>query len=107
MVASDNYRQKTNMSGMNPEMFWRSIKFGFHYQYMYNTLQLNRGEGRFSEVGQMAGISNTDWSWTALFADLDLDGYKDIFITNGLRKDVRNNDFVKKYVLTHLIRNYS
>lgn len=99
MVASDNYRQKTNMSGMNPERFWQSIKFGFHYQYMYNTLQLNRGKGRFSEVGQMAGVSNTDWSWAALFADLDLDGKKDIFITNGLRKDVRNNDFVKKYVL--------
>jgi hypothetical protein len=99
MVASDNFRQKTNMSGMDPEKFWQSIQFGFHFQYMYNTLQLNRGGGRFSEVGQMAGVSNTDWSWTALMADLDLDGKKDIFISNGLRKDVRNNDFVIKYIL--------
>lgn len=99
MVASDNFRQKTNMSGMNPERFWQSIQFGFHFQYMYNTLQLNRGGEKFSEVGQMAGVSNTDWSWTALMTDLDLDGKKDIFITNGLRKDVRNNDFVKKYIL--------
>ncbi len=99
MVAKDNYRQKTNMSGMNPERFWNSINFGFHYQYMYNSLQLNQGGEKFSEVGQMAGVSNTDWSWSALMADLDKDGAKDIFITNGLGKDVRNNDFVKKHLL--------
>lgn len=99
MVAKDNYRQKTNMSGMNPERFWGTINFGFHYQYMYNSLQLNQGGDKFSEVGQMAGVSNTDWSWAALFADLDKDGAKDIFITNGLGKDVRNNDFVKKHLL--------
>ena len=99
MVAKDNFRQKTNMSGMNPERFWESVKFGFHFQYMFNTLQLNQGNELFSEVGQMAGISNTDWSWSALMADFDLDGQKDILITNGLRKDVRNNDYVKKHVL--------
>jgi len=99
MVAKDHFRQKTNMSGMNPEKFWQSIQFGFHYQYMYNTLQLNQGGEKFSEVGQMAGISNTDWSWAPLIADFDLDGKKDIFVTNGLRKDVRNNDFVNKHVL--------
>ena len=47
----------------------------------------------------MAGVSNTDWSWSPLIVDLDLDGHKDIFVSNGLRKDVRNNDFVKKHVL--------
>ncbi len=99
MVAKDNYRQKTNMSGMNPERFWGTINFGFHYQYMYNSLQLNQGGEKFSEVGQMAGMSNTDWSWAALMADLDNDGAKDIFVTNGLGKDVRNNDFVKKHLL--------
>lgn len=99
MVAKDNFRQKTNMSGMNPEKFWQCIEFGFHYQYMYNSLQLNQGGEKFSEVGQMAGVSNTDWSWAALMVDLDYDGAKDIFITNGLRKDVRNNDFVKNHIL--------
>lgn len=99
MVAKDNFRQKTNMSGMNPERFWQCIDFGFHFQYMFNTLQLNRGGERFSEVGQMAGISNTDWSWASLMADFDGDGKKDILISNGLRKDARNNDFAKEYVL--------
>lgn len=99
MVARDHFRQKTNMSGMDPEKFWKSIQFGFHYQYMYNTLQMNQGGEKFSEVGQRTGISSTDWSWAPLMADFDLDGKKDIYITNGLRKDVRNNDFVNKHIL--------
>ena len=99
MVAKDNYRQKTNMSGMNPEQFWKTITFGFHYQYMYNTLHLNQGDNKFSDVAKLIGVSNTDWSWSPLIVDFDLDGNKDIFISNGLRKDVRNNDFVKKHIL--------
>ena len=99
MVAKDNFRQKTNMSGMNPQKFAQCINFGFHYQYMYNSLQLNRGNSKFSEMGQLAGISNTDWSWSCLLADFDCDGNKDIFITNGLRKDVRNNDYIKERAL--------
>lgn len=96
MVASDNYRSKTNMSGMNPEKFWRLVNAGYHHQYMFNALQLNNGNGSFSEIAQMAGVSNTDWSWTALFADLDLDGYKDLVVTNGLFRDVRNKDYTNE-----------
>ncbi|NNM16100.1 MAG: VCBS repeat-containing protein, partial [Bacteroidia bacterium] len=96
MAAEDNYRSKTNMSGMNPEKFWKAVDGGFHYQYMVNTLQLNRGENKFSEIGQLAGIPYTDWSWSPLFADLDNDGWKDIFITNGYRRASRNNDFIKQ-----------
>jgi len=99
MVAKDNYRQKTNMSGMNPEQFWKTIAFGFHYQYMYNTLHLNQGGEKFSDIAQLAGVSNTDWSWSPLLVDFNLDGHKDIVVSNGLRKDVRNNDFVKKHIL--------
>ncbi|MDG1100206.1 MAG: VCBS repeat-containing protein [Saprospiraceae bacterium] len=94
MVASDNYRSKTNMSGMNPAKFWRLVNAGYHHQYMFNALQLNNGNGSFSEIAQMAGVSNTDWSWTALFADLDLDGNKDLVVTNGLFRDVRNKDYI-------------
>ena len=94
MVASDNYRSKTNMSGMNPDKFWRLVNAGYHHQYMFNALQLNNGNGSFSEIAQMAGVSNTDWSWTALFADLDLDGNKDLVVTNGLFRDVRNKDYI-------------
>ncbi|MDN5200429.1 VCBS repeat-containing protein [Fulvivirgaceae bacterium BMA10] len=94
MVAEDNYRQKTNMSSMNPEIFWENVEFGLHYQYMFNSLQINNGNGSFSEIAQLAGISNTDWSWGPLFADFDNDGNKDLFVTNGLRKDTRNKDYI-------------
>lgn len=93
MVAEDNKRLKTNMSGMNPKKFERLVAEGKHHQYMFNALQLNRGGDRFSEIGQLAGISATDWSWTALFSDFDLDGQKDLLVTNGLKRDVRDNDF--------------
>ncbi|MEM9024197.1 MAG: CRTAC1 family protein, partial [Bacteroidota bacterium] len=95
MAAEDNYRSKTNMSGMNPERFWRSVDNGFHHQYMYNTLQLNNGNGTFSDVAQMAGVAKTDWSWAPLWADFDNDGLKDLFVSNGLRREARNNDWVK------------
>ncbi len=93
MVAEDNLRQKTNMSGMNPERFFQLVNAGYHYQYMFNALQLNNGDGSFSEVAQLSGVSNTDWSWSPLFMDIDKDGYKDLTVTNGLIKDIRNKDF--------------
>jgi hypothetical protein len=93
MVADDNERLKTNMSGMNPQKFWGLANKGFHYQYMFNALQLNNGNGTYSEIAQLAGVSNTDWSWSSIFADFDNDGYKDLFVTNGYYRDMRNNDF--------------
>ena len=97
MAAEDNYRSKANMSGMNPAAFWKVVDEGGHYQYMFNTLQLNRGNAVFSEIAQLAGISNTDWSWSNLIADLDNDGWKDIFVTNGLMRDIRNKDASKVF----------
>ncbi|MEM7106413.1 MAG: VCBS repeat-containing protein [Bacteroidota bacterium] len=94
MVAADHYRSKTNMGAMRPAQFWQFIDMGFHYQYMVNTLQINNGNGTFSEIGQLAGISKTDWSWGILFADFDNDLDKDLVITNGIMKDIRNNDFL-------------
>lgn len=96
MAAEDNYRSKTNMSGMNPERFWNYVDHGLHYQYMINTLQLNNGDATFSEISQLAGVDKTDWSWAPLLADFDQDGLKDLFMSNGLRKEARNNDFVKR-----------
>lgn len=101
MMPVSHFRQKTNMASMSMETFWKRIETGFHYQYMFNTLQLNRGiaqtttkEGpRFSDIGKLAGISKTDWSWATLFADYDLDGQTDLFISNGMRKEAWNNDF--------------
>ncbi|NNE14778.1 MAG: VCBS repeat-containing protein [Saprospiraceae bacterium] len=93
MVAEDNYRQKTNMSGMNPEKFFALARNGYHYQYMFNAMQLNNGDETFSEIAQLSGISNTDWSWSPLFVDFDQDGLKDLVVTNGLIKEMRNKDF--------------
>ena len=59
-----------------------------------NMLHLNNGNGTFSDIGQMAGVARTDWSWSPLLADLDLDGYKDIYVTNGLAKDVTSQDYI-------------
>ncbi len=92
MVADDNRRLKTNMSGMNPKKFWGLANAGYHYQYMFNALQLNNGNGTFSEIAQIAGVSQTDWSWSPLFADFDNDGYKDLIVTNGNMRDTRHND---------------
>ncbi|MDN5215189.1 VCBS repeat-containing protein [Fulvivirgaceae bacterium BMA12] len=93
MVAEDNYGIKTSMSGMDEEKFWNAVDNGFHYQYMFNTLQLNNGHNHFSDIAQMAGVTNTDWSWAPLLADFDNDGFKDLFISNGLKRDFRNNDY--------------
>src|SRR5690606_28050016 len=64
-------------------------------QYMRNMLQLNNGNGTYSEVAQLSGVSNTDWSWAALLADYDNDGWKDLFVTNGYPRDYTNMDFIK------------
>ncbi|MBN4072557.1 VCBS repeat-containing protein [Crocinitomix catalasitica] len=97
MVSEDHIRSKKNMGAMNPDDFWGQVKRGNQMEYMFNTLQLNNGNGTFSDVGQMAGISKTDWSWATLFADFDNDGLKDLLITNGYRRDVRDNDFIKQF----------
>jgi len=96
MAGATHYRSKTNMPSMRPKAFWNAVENGHHYQYMHNTLQLNQGNGKFSEIGFMSGMAKTDWSWSLLFGDLDNDGWQDIYITNGIKKDVRNNDWAEK-----------
>ena len=96
MASEDHVRSKKNMGGMSTEKFWQAVNVGYHYQYMFNTLQINNGNGTYSEVAQLAGISKTDWSWSPLFVDFDNDGYKDLFISNGYRRDTRDNDYLRK-----------
>ncbi|OUR97606.1 hypothetical protein A9Q86_15430 [Flavobacteriales bacterium 33_180_T64] len=96
MTPEDHYRSKTNMASMSTEAFNTLVKSGAHHQYMANTLQINTGLGSFSDIANMSGISNTDWSWASLLVDLDNDGWKDIIVSNGIKKDVDNNDYRSK-----------
>lgn len=95
MLPEDNHRQKLLFAPDNYDKFNVLLRSGFYYQYMRNMLQLNNGNGTFSEIGQLAGISNTDWSWSPLFADYDNDGWKDLYVTNGYLRDFTNMDFIK------------
>ncbi|MBN4072553.1 VCBS repeat-containing protein [Crocinitomix catalasitica] len=97
MVSEDHVLSKKTMAGMEPDKFWEAVANGSHYQYMFNTMQLNNGDGTFSEMAQLAGVSKTDWSWAPLFADFDNDGLKDLFISNGYRRDLRDRDY-NKYI---------
>lgn len=101
MTPADNRRSKANMAGMNVEGFWEIVNYGMHYQYMQNSVQLNNGIAEdglphFSDISRMTGMSSTDWSWAGLLADLDNDGWKDVFITNGTRRDINNKDYFNK-----------
>lgn len=102
MSAEDNFRSKANMSSMDPDAFYKSVDLGLHHQYMQNSLQMNNGNTAgalpvFSNVARLAGVSSTDWSWGGLLADFDNDGWKDLFITNGIRRDVNNKDFYSQH----------
>jgi len=98
MAYEDHVRSKRNMEAMSSEKFWGMVKAGWHHQYMTNTLQMNNGNGTFSEVAQLCGVAKTDWSWAPLFADLDNDGHKDLFVTNGYKREVRDRDFQTELV---------
>lgn len=98
MDAESNRRSKANMASMNPLIAENLQRVGFQNQVMQNTLQLNTGiiherSPKFGDISRLAGISSTDWSWAPLFADLDNDGYKDIFISNGTRREINNKDY--------------
>ena len=92
MSAITHYRNKANMPSMNTERFDDIIEAGYAHQYMFNTLQLNQGNGHFSDIAQLAGIANTDWTWGILWMDADNDSDLDIVATNGIKKEVRNVD---------------
>ena len=95
MLPEDNERQKLLYGPDNYEHYALMVLNGFYFQNMRNMLHLNNGDGTYSEIGQFAGISNTDWSWAPLFADYDNDGLKDLFVSNGYYRDYTNRDFLK------------
>jgi len=94
MLPNRNERIKLTAGDDNYDKYQSLINAGFHHQTSRNMLHLNNN-GSFSEIGQLAGVSNTDWSWAALFADFDNDGFKDLFVTNGYARDYTNMEFLK------------
>ncbi|MDQ3519401.1 MAG: VCBS repeat-containing protein [Gemmatimonadota bacterium] len=85
---------KTSANAESFNIYNLKLRAGYHPQYARNTLQINRGKGRFSEIGYLAGVFATDWSWAPLFADLDNDGHKDLFVTNGIYRRPNDLDYI-------------
>jgi len=104
MNPRDNYRKKMMMNANSYQTFQNNDLYGYSYQYVRNTLQINQGPRVnqndsigapiFSEIGFLSGIAETDWSWTPLLADFDNDGHRDLIVTNGFPKDVTDHDFI-------------
>jgi hypothetical protein len=96
MTPEDHVRAQMNVLPMGRSTFYKSLEYGFHYQYMQNTMQLNNGIFDsipvFSNISLFAGTAHTDWSWGGLFMDMDNDGNKDLMVTNGVLKDINNRD---------------
>ncbi len=94
MLGASNRRQKTLFAPNDRDQFELFVASGLHEQYTRNMLQLNNGDGTFSEIGQLAGVFATDWSWAPLIADFDNDGWKDLFVSNGILHDTIDRDFL-------------
>ncbi len=95
MLPEGNHAQKMHMGTDGFDQYNPLFQKGMPYQYMKNSLQKNNGDGSFSEIGQLAGVSNTDWSWSPLLCDFDNDGMKDLFVSNGYKRDNTDIQFVK------------
>lgn len=94
MLPLNDLRLKTTGSFDNISLFTEKIKSGFYYQYTKNCLQLNTKNGKFIDIARYSGVAATDWSWGALIFDMDNDGWNDLYVCNGVNKDVTNLDFM-------------
>ena len=95
MLPKDNSRLKTVTTFENWDRYSYSVQNDYYHQFTRNMLQFNNGDGTFSEIGRMAGVEATDWSWGALVFDMDNDGLKDIFVSNGIYQDLTNQDYLQ------------
>jgi hypothetical protein len=95
MLPEGDERLKTMTSFESYDVVEAKKRDGYYHQFMQNCLQLNNGDGTFSEIASYAGVSATDWSWGALFFDMDNDGWRDIFVSNGIYKDLTNQDYIE------------
>jgi hypothetical protein len=95
MLPEDDFRVKTLVAFETYDIYQLRLNNGYYHQFMRNMLHINNKDGSFSEIGQLAGVSATDWSWGGLIADFDNDTNKEIFVCNGIYKDLINQDFVE------------
>ncbi|HCZ36544.1 MAG TPA: hypothetical protein DHV26_11535, partial [Cytophagales bacterium] len=95
MLPADNNRVKTVTTFENWDRYQYNVSNGYYHQFTRNMLQLNNGSNTFSEVGRLAKVEATDWSWGALMFDMDNDGLKDIFVANGIYQDLTNQDYLQ------------
>lgn len=103
MLPEGDYRLKTTTKFDEYDTYNAKLKNSFHHQFTTNCLQLNNGDGTFSEIASLAGINATDWSWGALAFDFNNDGWKDIFVSNGIRRDMTNQDFLAYFGSTEVM----
>ena len=97
MLPEDDYRLKTTTKFDEFDVYNAKLIGDFHHQFTKNCLQLNNSDGTFSEIADLAGINATDWSWGALIFDFNNDGWKDIFVSNGISRDLTNQDFLSYF----------
>ncbi|MEZ5071627.1 MAG: CRTAC1 family protein [Bacteroidales bacterium] len=97
MTAEGNRRLKTKVLFEDWDSYREKVDKGYHRQFARNVLQLNNRNGSFSEIGRCAGVEATDWSWGALIMDLDNDGWRDLFVANGIYKDLLDRDYLDLY----------
>jgi len=97
MLPEPQDRLKSKIHFYTWNYYQKSLESGYHYQFARNTLQLNNRNGSFSEIGRLTGVDATDWSWAALIADFDLNGFQDIFVANGIYKDLTDQDYIQRF----------
>jgi len=103
MLPEDNYRKKMIIPAASYDKFQLLLQKGYEPQYTRNVLQLNNGDGSFSDIAFLSGVSSTDWSWSCLFADYDNDGDKDLAVTNGFYRDFGDQDFINYQKSLHIM----
>ena len=109
MLPKNEARYRTKTSIQSWKEYQENVKKGYYYQFTRNTLQLNNGDGTFSEIGRLAGVDATDWSWGALMFDMDNAGYNDIFVANGIYRDLLDQDYTHTMsnprAMMHILKN--
>jgi len=94
MLPADDYRLKTTLSFDDIDQFRLKERNDFHHQFLQNTLQLNTGNGKFIDIANYSGVNASEWSWGALMFDADNDGFTDLYVCNGIFRDLTNQDFL-------------